>query len=75
MLHLQKDWQRTLGQYVEIRIKGETVRRGLVDAVMPDNSILWISAEGAYQRTMVQKTDGHQVFCGYSWSHAEPSSQ
>lgn len=72
VLHLQEDWQRTLGQYVEIRLKGKTTRRGIVEAVMPDNSILWISAEGPHQRMLVERAYGNEVFCGYSWSPAEP---
>lgn len=43
--HEQPDWQRTVGQFVEIRLHGETLRTGTVEAVMPDNSILWIAAK------------------------------
>jgi hypothetical protein len=32
-LHRQPDWQRALGQYVEIRLGGQTVRAGTVEAV------------------------------------------
>jgi hypothetical protein len=39
-LHLQTDWQRTLGQHVEVRRKGKAVRTGTVEEVMPDNSPL-----------------------------------
>lgn len=66
-LHLQPDWQRALGQYVEIRRNGTTVGAGTVDAVMPDNSILWISAHGANSRMMVERADGSQVYARYPW--------
>jgi hypothetical protein len=61
-LHLQPHWQDMLGLYVEIRLQGRTVRVGTVDAVMPDDSILWISAEGPYSRQMVARADGFEVF-------------
>lgn len=66
-LHLQPDWQRALGQYVEIRRNGLTVRVGTVEEVMPDNSILWISAYGAELRQMVEKSEGNEVFTRYPW--------
>lgn len=61
-LHLQTDWQPLIGQCVEVRHDGRITRTGTVDAVMPDDSILWISAEGAYQRKMIERTDGIQVY-------------
>jgi hypothetical protein len=66
-LHLQPDWQRVLGQYVEVRRSGELVRIGTVDHVMPDSSILWISAAGQYQRQMVERAEGYQVYARYPW--------
>jgi hypothetical protein len=61
-LQLQPNWQRTLGHYVEIWRDGKLVRPGTVEAVMPDNSILWISAEGNSSRHMISRHDGYEVF-------------
>lgn len=61
-LHLQPDWQRTVGQRVEIWKGGKLVRKGTVEAVMPDDSFLWISTEGASLRQMVFRLDGYEVF-------------
>ena len=69
-LHLQPDWQRALGQHVEIRIGGKPVRTGTVDAVMSDNSLLWISAHGHHTREMIARDDGYQVFTRHPWSDA-----
>jgi hypothetical protein len=66
-LHLQPNWQRLLGQHVEVRRNGETVRTGTVEAVMPDNSILWISANGVYPRQMVERANGSEVYARYPW--------
>lgn len=71
-LHLQPDWQRTLGQYVEIRVKGKRVRTGTIDAVMPDNTALWISVDGAESRQMLARADGYEVYTRYPWTYAEP---
>lgn len=71
-LHLQTDWKRSLGQRVEIRLNGRPVRTGTVEAVMPDDSILWIAAEGADSRKMLARADGFQVFTRYAWTHPEP---
>ncbi|MDQ0691348.1 hypothetical protein [Arthrobacter sp. W4I7] len=61
-LHLQPDWQRALGQRVEVWRRGKLVRRGTVEAVMPDDSLLWISAEGNSLRQMISRQDEYQVF-------------
>lgn len=61
-LYLQQDWQRTLGLRVEIWKGGNLIRKGTVEAVMPDDSILWISAEGTSLRQMIFRQDGHDVF-------------
>ncbi|MDQ0616653.1 hypothetical protein QFZ33_000677 [Arthrobacter globiformis] len=61
-LHLQPDWQRALGQRVEVWRSGRLVRKGTVEAVMPDDSLLWISAEGNLLRQMISRQDGYQVF-------------
>ncbi|MCT9623938.1 hypothetical protein HWD94_02225 [Pseudarthrobacter equi] len=66
-LHLQPDWHRALGQYVEVRLHGKTLRTGVVDAVMPDGSILWISPEGPHPREMIERAHGKQVFARYQW--------
>lgn len=71
-LHLQPDWQRTLGQHVEVRRYGEIVRTGTVEDVMSDNSILWISAEGAFPRQMVERVEGYEVYSRYPWDHRLP---
>lgn len=61
-LQLQPNWQRTLGQSVEIWRAGKLVRKGTVDAVMPDNSLLWISADANSSRQIISRDDGYQVF-------------
>jgi hypothetical protein len=58
----QPDWHRALGHLVEIRLNGQTLRTGVVDAVMPDGSILWLSAEGTNPREMVERACGKEVF-------------
>lgn len=64
-LHLQPDWQRALGQRVEIWKDGRCVRKGTIEAVMPDESILWISADAVFSRQMLLRCDGYQVFAHF----------
>jgi hypothetical protein len=72
-LHLQPDWQRALGQRVEIWKDGTCVRKGTVEAVMPDDSLLWISAEGMSPRQIIGRYDGYQVFTHFFPPDASPS--
>lgn len=74
-LHLQPDWQRTLGQHVEIRRNGKTIRTGTVEAVTPDNSILWISAAGVDPREMLARADGNEIYTRYPWDTLPPPEQ
>lgn len=66
-LRPESNWSRLLGQHVEIRQAGRFVRTGTVDAVMPDNSILWLSAEGNWTREMVEKSGSREVFAPLQW--------
>lgn len=66
-LHVQQDWNRLLGQHIEIRQNGHLIRTGTVDAVMPDNSILWLSAEGNWRREMVERSQGMEAYARYAW--------
>lgn len=64
-LHLQSDWQRALGQDVEIWAWGKHVRNGRVDAVMADNSVLWVSGDGLLTRQMFARVDGYEVYAHF----------
>lgn len=74
-LHLQPDWQRTLGQYVQVRRHGEIVRSGTVEDVTPDSSILWISVDGADARQMIERAEGYAVYSRYPWDPPPPAQR
>jgi hypothetical protein len=65
-LHIQPDWRPLVGQFVEIRLHGETIYTGVVDAVMHDNSILWLLPAGD-TRIIVLRNDGYSVWIRYKW--------
>lgn len=65
-LHREPEWQRALNQYVEVQRNGRIVRDGIVEAVMPDGSILWLSAAGVDSRVMVEREDGTEIYTRYS---------
>ncbi|OAD97637.1 hypothetical protein [Arthrobacter sp. OY3WO11] len=74
-LHLQSNWQRTVGQRVEIWNNGKLVRKGTVEVVMPDDTLLWISADGASSRQMIFRFDGDQVFAHFMPPRAPENNQ
>jgi hypothetical protein len=47
------EWAPRQGDRVEIRRRGVTLRRGAVEAVMPDHSGFWIAADGIEPRSFV----------------------
>jgi hypothetical protein len=69
-LHLQHDWLPVVGETVEIRRGGGTVRTGVVDAVTTDGRVLWISADGAERRAMFERANGLTVWIEYKWESA-----
>ncbi len=66
-VHLQHNWLPVIGEAVEIRLNGQTVRHGIVDNVTNDDSILWLMADHPYHRQMVNRADGYEVWIRYIW--------
>lgn len=56
------DWSLLLHTPVEIRHDGLPIRTGVVDAVMPDSSVLWIAAEGCLPRQMYDAASGYEAW-------------
>ena len=67
-LQLQEDWVPLLGQEISIVLRGHEVRNGVVDAVMPDGSILWIAAEATTPRAMFERAAGYEAWIRYQWA-------
>ena len=59
---LSTDWLCQIGDTVEIRIGSEAVRRGVVEAVMPDGSGLWLAANGTDHRAYFHKETGLELW-------------
>jgi hypothetical protein len=66
-LHLQQKWQPLVGQLVIVKLQGEDIRRGIVDAVTADDQILWLDGNGAESRRLFERSDGIQVWIDYKW--------
>ncbi|MDQ0801477.1 hypothetical protein QF050_003116 [Arthrobacter sp. SLBN-112] len=66
---LQQDWLLTKGTLVEARHRHHLARTGLVDDVTPDGSILWLAADGALTRHMIDKSDGYEIWSTYEKTH------
>lgn len=66
-LHLQRAWTPLLGEVIELRKQGTTIRVGRVDAVTADGMILWLEANGADPRTMYEQCEGFTAWIDYKW--------
>lgn len=56
-----EDWAHLAGRKVEIHLGGEYVCTGIVDAVMPDASMLWLVADHRESRRLFDSADGYEV--------------
>lgn len=72
-----QEWQRLAGEFVEIHRAGELCRRGVVDAVMPDGTGLWLAAEGVQSRVFIWEEEGLTVVrvCGGPANHGTDLSK
>lgn len=53
------DWSDLLGLRVHVKKDDYIVRTGYVDAVSASADILWISQEGAENRSLYEKAEGY----------------
>ncbi|MCO4273817.1 hypothetical protein NG701_05125 [Pseudarthrobacter sp. HLT3-5] len=56
------DWGKLVGVPVQLRQHGKFIRSGVVDAAMPDSSILWLAADGADERQMFDAALGYEAW-------------
>jgi hypothetical protein len=68
------DWNRLTGVKVEIHKRGQLVRVGVVDAVMPDATVLWLAADYNGNRELFESAEGFEVWADVHDLPDEPSS-
>lgn len=56
------DWGRLAGAEVEIYRRGQLVRAGVVDAAMPDGTLLWLAGDHNGSRTLFESAAGYEVW-------------
>ena len=56
------EWRLVQGAIVEVRLGQRLYRVGLVDAVMPDGSGIWLAADGIQSREFIEKAQGFTVW-------------
>lgn len=56
------EWHRLTNAPVEIRRRGEVIRRGTVEDVMPDSSVIWLAADHENPRTLFEASEGFEVW-------------
>jgi hypothetical protein len=60
--HRYEEWNLLIGAFVEIRKDQAFVRAGFVEDAMPDSSSLWLAANGPHTRTLLEKSEGYEVW-------------
>jgi hypothetical protein len=56
------DWERLQGgELIEIVFRDRSLATGLVDAVMPSRSLIWLWMDNGHGRTLVMKEDVHRL--------------
>lgn len=56
------DWSHLAGAKIEIYRRGRPVRAGVVDAVMPDGTLLWLAGDHNGSRTLFESAEGYEVW-------------
>jgi hypothetical protein len=56
------DWSCLTGAKIEIHKRGQVVRTGTVDAVMPANSIIWLAADHNGTRELFESAEEYEVW-------------
>lgn len=56
------EWRLVQGAIVEVRLGRCLYRVGLVDAVMPDDSGIWLAADGIHSREFIEKARGYSLW-------------
>jgi hypothetical protein len=59
---LRSDWSTLVGARIQLRRHGKYIRSGVIDAAMPDSSVLWLAADGADARQMFEAELGYQAW-------------
>lgn len=60
-MHKCDEWSKLLGAHVEVRRNGTAMRNGVDEAVMPNQSALWLGMKGNNSRCMIFTSDGYEV--------------
>jgi hypothetical protein len=61
-LHRHTEWALLTNALVEVRHHGATIRAGVVDAVMPDSSMVWVAADATHPRQLFEASEGHEIW-------------
>jgi hypothetical protein len=56
------DWASLGSVFVEVRFRGQVVRKGVVDAVTEDSAVLWLAAYGTDSRELFEASAGYEVW-------------
>jgi len=57
-----RDWSILPGLEVEVRRNRQVVRSGIVETVMPDANMLWLSLDHNGNRTLFESSEGYEIW-------------
>lgn len=66
-LRPQKIWLALVGERVQVRLGAEVVDADIVDAVTPDDALLWLAQEGVRARRIVERGSGYSMWATCKW--------
>jgi hypothetical protein len=62
MNRVSSDWTDLVGCTVEVRISGKYLRKGVVEAVSNDSSMMWLRSDGVDGRQLIMRSDPYEIF-------------
>ena len=60
--HRCEDWSHLAGAEVAIHRHGRLLRVGVVDAVMPNDNVLWLASDYNGHRTIFESAEGYEAW-------------
>lgn len=62
LMYRCKEWSRLPGARVEVRRGGRTMRVGMVEDAMADDSAVWLAADGVEGRTLIEAAAYYEIW-------------
>lgn len=61
MIQDSRDWNDLVGSTIEVYARGQYLRKGVVEAVSADSSVMWLRFDGVDCRQLIMKSDPYEI--------------